>query len=67
LQRPDGVSDGLEVVDDMQVFEALRFAERAGGKRPAAVGELTRSCSTRPATATAARFRDAGMPGVALR
>ena len=39
-QRADRMTHGFEVVDDVQVLEALRFAERPRRKRPATVGEL---------------------------
>jgi hypothetical protein len=39
-QRADRMTDGLEIVDDVQVLETLRLAECARGERPGAVGEL---------------------------
>ena len=53
-QRAHGVTHGFEVVDDAQLLEALRLAERTCGKRPAAVGELHTVCID------AARDRDGG-------
>ena len=67
-QRADGMADGLEIIDDVQVLEALRFAERARRERPGAVGELhavrfdAAGNRHRGAAAVAA-----GTPGVALR
>ena len=58
------MTHGLEVVDDAQLLEAL--SARAENDQPLFVS-CTRSASTRPATATAARFSDVGTPGVALR
>ena len=34
------MTDGFKVIDDLQILEALRLAERAGRERPGAVGEL---------------------------
>ena len=39
-QRADRVTDGFEIVDHVQVVEALRLAERPRRKRPGTVGEL---------------------------
>ena len=66
-QCTNRVADGLEIVDDVQVVEALRFAQRARRERPGAVGELN------AILLDAARNRDrravqaAGTPGVSLR
>ena len=39
-QRADRVAHGFEVVDDVQVLEVLRLAQRPRRKGPGAVGEL---------------------------